>query len=94
MSPSKKQERSGNSVGNILDTKEFEKLCDYSYDLIQNAAKEIEEGYIASSPMAKSPCSYCNYKAFCNINNHIERQRKDNCNKKAIFTKITERGNN
>lgn len=88
------QERSGNSVGNILDTKEFEKLCDYSYDLIQNAAKEIEEGYIASSPMAKSPCSYCNYKAFCNINNHIERQRKDNCNKKAILTKITERGNN
>ncbi|MDE5616652.1 MAG: PD-(D/E)XK nuclease family protein, partial [Clostridia bacterium] len=42
---------SGQERGEILDTRGFDEICDYVMRLTQKSAREIEEGYIAKSPI-------------------------------------------
>lgn len=58
--------------GHALSSEQFEKACEYVTKLTTKAAKEIEEGYIAKSPLAINPkdddikvCAYCNYRNVC-----------------------------
>lgn len=58
--------------GQALSSEQFEKACEYVIKLTSKAAKEIEEGYIAKSPLAINPkdddikiCKYCNYRNVC-----------------------------
>lgn len=51
--------------GTAVDTLRFRKLCDYAFDLVTKAAKEMDGGFIA--PVAQSPavCEYCAYGHIC-----------------------------
>ena len=68
--------------GEILDSEEFEDVCDYVMRLTTKSAREIEEGYIAKSPLniggeedVKS-CKYCNYSGVCSRSNVKTRNVK------------------
>lgn len=58
-------------MGHVATGKGFEDICDYVMKLTSKAAGEIEEGYIAKSPLningedEASPCRYCDYKGVC-----------------------------
>ena len=60
-------------VGHLLSSKGFDDTCDYVMKLTSKAAEEIEEGYIAKSPLnidGKSDdivktCEHCDYKDLC-----------------------------
>ena len=62
---------SGQENGEILDGQEFSDVCDYVMRLTTKSAKEIEEGYIAKSPLNiggeedVKACRYCNYSSVC-----------------------------
>lgn len=59
------------SEGELLDAEGFEKTCDYVMRLTQKAAEEIEDGYIAKSPLniggdeVVKACKYCDYSSVC-----------------------------
>ena len=70
--------------GYALSTEQFKKTCDYVIKLTSKAAKEIEEGYIAKSPLAIDPkdddikvCAYCNYRNVCDRSILKVRKVKD-----------------
>lgn len=70
--------------GYALSTEQFKKTCDYVIKLTSKAAKEIEEGYIAKSPLAIEPkdddikvCAYCNYRNVCDRSILKVRKVKD-----------------
>ena len=56
--------------GHLMSGKGFEDACDYVLKLTEGAAVEIEEGYIAKSPLIFNgdrftTCDYCNYQDVC-----------------------------
>ncbi|MDE6188940.1 MAG: PD-(D/E)XK nuclease family protein, partial [Clostridia bacterium] len=57
--------------GELLNTQGFEDTCEYVMKLAQKAAREIEEGYIAKSPLniggeeSVKACKYCNFANVC-----------------------------
>ena len=62
---------SGVEGGEVLDGKTFNQICDYVMRLTQKSAREIEEGYIAKSPLNVGgeenvkACRYCNFASVC-----------------------------
>ena len=61
----------GQENGEVLDSEGFADICDYVMRLTEKAAREIEEGYIAQSPLNiggeenVKACRYCNYSNVC-----------------------------
>ena len=68
--------------GEILDTRGFDEVCDYVMRLTSKSAKEIEEGYIAKSPLniggdeVVKACRYCNYANVCKRGKILPRDVK------------------
>lgn len=68
-------EYAGQENGEIIDGKGFEALCEYVMRLTTKSAREIEEGYIAKSPLnvggeeVVKACKYCNYSGICSRSN-------------------------
>ncbi|MDE5549115.1 MAG: PD-(D/E)XK nuclease family protein, partial [Clostridia bacterium] len=64
-------EYSAQENGEILDSQDFDGVCDYVMRLATKSAREIEEGYIAKSPLNiggeedVKACRYCNYSGVC-----------------------------
>ena len=85
---------SAQAGGAILTTDEFYGMCDYVTALTEKAAKEIEEGYIAKSPLnikgdeEVSACSYCDYRNVCDRAGRLVRDVKQV--KKEQFKEVTE----
>lgn len=58
--------------GTMVNGKTFDNICDYVIRLTTKAATEIEEGYIAKSPLINDKddepksCAYCKYRSICN----------------------------
>lgn len=58
-------------LGHAMSGKSFDDACDYVMKLTSKAAHEIENGYIAKSPLningeeQPTPCKYCDYKDLC-----------------------------
>ncbi len=58
-------------LGHAMSGKSFDDACDYIMKLTSKAAHEIENGYIAKSPLningeeQPTPCKYCDYKDLC-----------------------------
>lgn len=54
-----------------LSPQDFDILCDYVYDLLVKAVKEITNGNIAPEPVdfgIRKECEYCPYLGMCNFN--------------------------
>ena len=72
----------GQERGEILDTRGFDEVCDYVMRLTSKSAKEIEEGYIAKSPLniggdeVVKACRYCNYANVCKRGKILPRDVK------------------
>lgn len=85
------------SGGEILDSDEFDNVRNYVTKLACKAAKEIEEGYIAKSPLnigGKEDvgiCRYCDYRNVCDREGRLVRNVKEV--KKEEFNTITEADN-
>lgn len=69
---------SGIDNGSVIENaQKFEKYCNYIEKLITKAANEMQEGYIAASPLnMENTCKYCTYKNLCGINTKSEKERK------------------
>ena len=69
--------------GVLLTGKEFDGVCDYVMRLTTKAAQEIEDGYIAKSPLningaeEVKACKYCDYRAICRRHTKYVRNVKD-----------------
>lgn len=69
--------------GVLLTGKEFDGVCDYVMRLTTKAAQEIEDGYIAKSPLningaeEVKACKYCDYHAICRRHTKYVRNVKD-----------------
>ncbi|MDE6870175.1 MAG: exodeoxyribonuclease V subunit gamma [Clostridia bacterium] len=70
-------------LGHVMSSKSFDDACDYVMKLTSKAAKEIEDGYIAKSPLnikgeeQPGTCKYCDYKDLCARSKVYERSVKD-----------------
>lgn len=82
------------ACGEMLTTEQFDKLRDYVTKLTTKAAKEIEDGYIAKSPINLNgeenikACEYCDYKSVCDRAGKLVRSVKQVS--KQEFMEITE----
>ena len=70
-------------LGHVMSGKDFDDTCDYVMKLTSKASVEIEEGYIAKSPLnidAKEEpkvCKRCDYKDLCARSRVYARGVKD-----------------
>lgn len=70
-------------LGHVMSGKSFDDVCDYVMRLTSKAAREIEDGYIAKSPLnikgEEQPvaCKYCDYKDLCARSKAYVRDVKD-----------------
>lgn len=68
-----------------LTKTEFEKVCRYIEDLCAQALTEIQNGYIAPSPISKEDCKYCPYLQLCRKNSmNVKYRKKDSIKKNNI----------
>ena len=74
--------------GSSLVTKEeYEELCEYAKKMLKKVAKEMKEGFIKATPLARKndddphECKYCKYKTMCGIESFPEKIRNINTNK-------------
>lgn len=85
---------SAQKCGDILSSEQFDKMRDYVTKLTIKAAKEIEEGYIAKSPLNingeeyVNACKYCDYRSVCDREGRLVRSVKEV--DKQEFMEITE----
>ncbi|MDE5755912.1 MAG: PD-(D/E)XK nuclease family protein [Clostridia bacterium] len=70
-------------LGHVMSGKGFDDACDYVMKLTTKASREIEDGYIAKSPLnirgeeEPSACKYCDYKDLCARSKVYVRDVKD-----------------
>ncbi|MDE5654387.1 MAG: PD-(D/E)XK nuclease family protein, partial [Clostridia bacterium] len=70
-------------LGHVMSGKGFDDTCDYVMKLTSKASAEIEEGYIAKSPLningkdEPKTCQYCDYKDLCARSKVFVRNVKD-----------------
>ncbi len=70
-------------LGHVMSGKGFDDTCDYVMKLTSKASAEIEEGYIAKSPLningkeEPKACQYCDYKDLCARSKVYVRDVKD-----------------
>ncbi|MDE6372522.1 MAG: PD-(D/E)XK nuclease family protein, partial [Clostridia bacterium] len=70
-------------LGHVMSGKGFDDACDYVMKLTSKAASEIEDGYIAKSPLnikgeeEPAACKYCDYKDLCARSKVYVRDVKD-----------------
>lgn len=85
---------SAQKCGEILSSEQFDKTREYVTKLTLKAAKEIEEGYIAKSPLNVKgeenikACKYCDYRSVCDRAGRLVRSVKEV--DKQEFMEITE----
>lgn len=60
----------------IMDEPTFRDFLDYSVFVARQGAKELKEGYIASSPYDEA-CKYCQYGGMCGFDKDICAKRKE-----------------
>ncbi|MEG2413556.1 MAG: PD-(D/E)XK nuclease family protein [Clostridia bacterium] len=66
--------------GDILTTDELKQTGDYVRKMIARAVDDIDDGWIAPSPLTKDKdakiCAYCKYQELCQIDNRQEKVRR------------------
>ncbi len=65
----------GNANGEAVAKDEFIKIIEYTDRLIDNAIKDIDDGYIGKSPV-EGKCEYCKYSCVCDIYSSKINMRK------------------